>query len=360
MTQESCPRCFAPPGEAGHPDCACATRADIAGKSLTDPVEQSGDGDQMHVRPYVSLGSGTDAPERKAEPTAADKAERERAARERAAFGPPGSAGAETTAVQGVVVGAAAHDDDDDANDNNNDDGNDDKRAGGVGGGAGESAGEGSFGDDEPGEPPARRRKGVYLAVAIAVVAAVIAVSAGVAVRGGGEDEAAGPGSASSTARRALPDATGTAGDKAAPDPDRPASDDATSSPSDDSGASPSDAASASASASATSVKGQVGEDTTASPTASASPSGSASPGSTPSPGPAVLREGDTGPEVVELQKRMSQLLLRYLGRPDGTYDAELERAVARYQKDRDITGDASGVYGPATRKVLEAETEKP
>lgn len=56
----------------------------------------------------------------------------------------------------------------------------------------------------------------------------------------------------------------------------------------------------------------------------------------------------------------MSQLLLRYLGMPDGTYDAELERAVARYQHDRDITGDASGVYGPATREALEAETKKP
>ncbi|MET9480127.1 peptidoglycan-binding domain-containing protein [Streptomyces sp. NPDC006638] len=360
MTQESCPRCFAPPGEAGHPDCACATRADIAGKSLTDPVEQSGDGDQMHVRPYVSLGSGTDAPEGKAEPTAAEKAERERAARERAAFGPPGSAGAETTAVQGVVVGATAHDDGKNDSGNNSDEDDEEGRAGVTAAGAGAGAAEGSLGDDDTDEPPARRRKGLYLAVAIAVVAAVIAVSAGVALRGGGEDEAAGPGSSSSTARTALPDATGTAGDKAAPAPDRPASDDAASSPSDDPSASPSDTAPASASASATSAKGQAGEDTPASPTASASPTGSASPGSTPSPGPAVLREGDTGPEVVELQKRMSQLLLRYLGRPDGTYDAELERAVARYQKDRDITGDASGVYGPATRKVLEAETEKP
>jgi peptidoglycan hydrolase-like protein with peptidoglycan-binding domain len=75
--------------------------------------------------------------------------------------------------------------------------------------------------------------------------------------------------------------------------------------------------------------------------------------------GAQVLRPGDQGPEVTELQLRLTQLAL-YIGTPDGTYDNRVEEAVRRYQGARGITADEQGVYGPATRTGLESETAEP
>ncbi|MGW5862438.1 peptidoglycan-binding domain-containing protein [Streptomyces sp. NPDC055239] len=72
-----------------------------------------------------------------------------------------------------------------------------------------------------------------------------------------------------------------------------------------------------------------------------------------------VLRQGDSGPEVEELQQRLQQLYL-YMGETDGTYDAPVTDAVARYQFARGTRKDAKGVYGEETRAALEAETSKP
>ncbi|PKW07553.1 Putative peptidoglycan binding domain-containing protein [Streptomyces sp. 1222.5] len=96
---------------------------------------------------------------------------------------------------------------------------------------------------------------------------------------------------------------------------------------------------------------------------ASASPSEtaatfSASPLDTPDPGP-VLRLGDKGPEVTELQQRLRQLNL-YVGEIDGVYTRPVENGVRTYQLARGISGDDFGVYGPPTRASLEAETSEP
>ncbi|WSY79982.1 peptidoglycan-binding protein [Streptomyces sp. NBC_00879] len=79
-------------------------------------------------------------------------------------------------------------------------------------------------------------------------------------------------------------------------------------------------------------------------------------------PDPPVLRQGDSGPEVVELQKRLRQsLCLCYLrGDVDGTYDSRVKSAVWSYQSIRGVHGDPQGVYGPNTRRALEAETSSP
>ncbi|MFM9369768.1 peptidoglycan-binding domain-containing protein [Streptomyces sp. Da 82-17] len=90
-------------------------------------------------------------------------------------------------------------------------------------------------------------------------------------------------------------------------------------------------------------------------PTASAT----GSIGTPRSPRPPVLREGDEGPEVRELQNRLSQRYF-YAGPEHGRYDVLVEDAVARYQYAEGITGDPQGVYGPATRRALEAETREP
>ncbi|WP_369166828.1 peptidoglycan-binding protein [Streptomyces sp. R28] len=90
--------------------------------------------------------------------------------------------------------------------------------------------------------------------------------------------------------------------------------------------------------------------------TASASPTTAPS---APQDAAPVLRLGDQGPEVTELQLRLRQIG-HYGGDIDGDYDREVESAVRTYQLTRVILGDESGVYGTATRKSLEAETSEP
>ncbi|MFE2927892.1 peptidoglycan-binding domain-containing protein [Streptomyces goshikiensis] len=106
-----------------------------------------------------------------------------------------------------------------------------------------------------------------------------------------------------------------------------------------------------------------------ASPGVSAVPSGPPSapaqegPGTVPSPGtpsatPAAptLGRHDTGPEVVELQRRLAQLGAWSLPQR-GRYDGHVQEAVSRFQARHGVRGDLPGVYGPATRKVLQSLT---
>ncbi|MFF8943399.1 peptidoglycan-binding protein [Streptomyces sp. NPDC014864] len=72
-----------------------------------------------------------------------------------------------------------------------------------------------------------------------------------------------------------------------------------------------------------------------------------------------VLRRGDQGPEVTELQLRLAQLGL-YTGPADGRFGRQVEDSVRTYQWARGIRTDEAGVYGPATRASLEAETSEP
>ncbi|MGV4987998.1 peptidoglycan-binding domain-containing protein [Streptomyces sp. NRAIS4] len=62
---------------------------------------------------------------------------------------------------------------------------------------------------------------------------------------------------------------------------------------------------------------------------------------------------------MTELQLRLRQLNL-YGDEISGSYTHPVEDAVRNYQLARGIRGDALGVYGPATRKSLEAETSEP
>ncbi|MFI7504720.1 peptidoglycan-binding protein [Streptomyces sp. NPDC049687] len=103
----------------------------------------------------------------------------------------------------------------------------------------------------------------------------------------------------------------------------------------------------------------------TGSPGPTASPTGTgatatAAPAPSPSGGQApVLRLGDTGPEVTELQLRLKQAGF-YDGEADGDFDSEVQNAVRGYQLARLVFADESGVYGRATRKSLESETSEP
>ncbi|MEV0846037.1 peptidoglycan-binding domain-containing protein [Streptomyces sp. NPDC049954] len=132
----------------------------------------------------------------------------------------------------------------------------------------------------------------------------------------------------------------------------------------------PSSAASPSSSASAD-ASGGAGEGPSSTPGDTASlpapppgaPSASAPPQSSqPAPpglaaDPAVLRRGDEGPEVEELQRRL-QLVHLYPGKPNGRFDSRLEQTLTAYQWTRGAT-DERGVYGPDTRTKLEGETSQ-
>lgn len=74
--------------------------------------------------------------------------------------------------------------------------------------------------------------------------------------------------------------------------------------------------------------------------------------------GPGTLRQGDSGPEVAELQERLLRVPDIYRdGSTDGHYDTVLTEAVARFQLWYGISGDETGVYGNDTRRALESRT---
>ncbi|QQM39050.1 peptidoglycan-binding domain-containing protein [Streptomyces liliifuscus] len=93
-------------------------------------------------------------------------------------------------------------------------------------------------------------------------------------------------------------------------------------------------------------------------PAASSAPTPS-QPAAAPDPdGAGTLREGDSGPEVSDLQERLLRIPNVYEGgTASGLYDATLTEAVARFQLWYGIRGDESGVYGNDTRNDLESRT---
>ncbi|MEV0906913.1 peptidoglycan-binding domain-containing protein [Streptomyces hokutonensis] len=101
------------------------------------------------------------------------------------------------------------------------------------------------------------------------------------------------------------------------------------------------------------------GEASTAQPVTTPTPvTSSTSTGAADPDGTGTLREGDSGPEVTELEQRLLRIPNVYEnGSTSGQYDATLKEAVARFQLWYGIRGDENGVYGDDTRKDLESRT---
>jgi peptidoglycan hydrolase-like protein with peptidoglycan-binding domain len=75
-------------------------------------------------------------------------------------------------------------------------------------------------------------------------------------------------------------------------------------------------------------------------------------------PGTGVLRQGDSGHGVYELQVRLLQVPNTYDGGAiDGRYGKEVRAAVARFQQWYGVRGDEAGVYGNNTRHALMLRT---
>ncbi|MFF5531390.1 peptidoglycan-binding protein [Streptomyces cinerochromogenes] len=305
MTEErgtTCPECGAPRGADNTPSCDCTERASAAlREARTAEAAAAEDFDPLRIRPYVEVSGTAGAPE--------PAAPRPLPATQTPAPPAPATRPTPLTAASEAESEPAP-----------------------------EPA-------SEADQPRRRSRRTALLAVGgTALAVAAVAGSVLFSYEAPARDRAA------QEVRQSIPEATtpAPASPKApvppvTPRPPAPSAPATPASPS--SSPSPSPTASASGSPS---------------PTASPSPSATAAatPGTTPAMAP-VLRRGDTGPEVTELQQRLRRLNL-YGDRIDGVFTRPVEDAVRNYQLARGVRGDTLGEYGPATRRALEAETTEP
>ncbi|GGS74078.1 peptidoglycan-binding domain-containing protein [Streptomyces griseoviridis] len=211
-----------------------------------------------------------------------------------------------------------------------------------------------------PDEPAPRRRRAAVIGAAAAAV--VVLGTAGYAAGLFSYESPARTGTAADGIRPGVPDpstATATANTASAQAPAPSASASPSPSASGPAEASPSPSASASsASASASATTGPSASAATTAPEATASPTQPAQ--DDPEDGDVpVLRRGDRGPEVTELQQRLRQLHL-YMDDIDGDYGRRVEDAVRTFQWARGIHSEEPGTYGPLTRAQLERETREP
>lgn len=356
-----CPECGAPRNSDNTPSCACTIRAsDALRDARTAEAAAAEDFDPLRIRPYVELdgGAGRSTPDGSAEtagaagapapsaeepgaPGAADETMTLRAVPSEAA---PGAADPTSVLPKPLAPGAARPN----ATDLHLFDTTRPLAA--------VPAAPGPAHTD--GEPPRRRRRGMLFAVAGAVVAVVGA--AGWASGVFSYETPSRDGAAPEEVRASVPDPSSSASPSAEPSA-------SASSAAPSSSASPSASPSASASTSAS--------PSPSASTTSASPSESAEPSSTPTAtastdsaedteeeggggtGP-VLRRGDRGAEVTELQLRLKQMWL-YNDEINGQFNRRVEESLRNYQWSRGLQSELS-VYGPETRARLEAETQEP
>lgn len=297
-----CPECGAPRAADGTPSCSCAHRASEAHlQSRTAEAAAAEDFDPVRIRPFVEVGE---------EPTgSAEEPER------------PSEAGELTETplmpTHGVRTDAAPLD--------------------------------GPPADLLVSDAPDRRKRRTLLVAGAGAVVAVLVTGAFVSglftydspvrdgsvaggVRAGVPEEP--PASGKPSAMASSPTATTPTRSSAAP-----------SSP---------PSAEPSGSVTPTGTTTPVGSPSSVAATATAAPVPTAS-----NSRPPVLRLGDQGPEVVELQLRLRQVGF-YGTDADGDFDRDVESAVRSYQVARLVLQDESGVYGAVTRTSLESETSQP
>lgn len=366
-TGHPCPECGAPRGADNSPSCSCAERAAEALRDTrTAEAAAAEDFDPLRIRPYVELEGSAGAATEQAVPAAPDATMTLRTVTPPApdatmtlrAVAPPapdadsvGLFDAEAPAGLGTGPGPGTGPD-----------------AAITGPGPGPGPGPGELPDRAEPEtgadgctdaPPRRSRRTALL---VGSAAAVVAVIAGAAFASGvfSYDPPSRNGSDAGDVRAGVPAASASASGAASVSPGASASasaaESADASPSASESGSPSPSASGSESASASASASASG---TPSPSATATgATATAQPQYGTGSGP-VLRPGDSGSEVTELQLRLKQLYL-FAGTADGDFDKQLEDSVRAYQWTRGLDKDPKGVYGAETRAALERETSQP
>ncbi|MFI9149342.1 peptidoglycan-binding protein [Streptomyces sp. NPDC053367] len=352
-----CPECGALPGPDHTPSCGCGLRAaEALREARTAEAAAAEDFDPLRIRPYVDLdaaGSSAGAgPGQRAHagPEAAgpgsgpahpdDEPTQALPAVPPTAPTAPEAPEAATTALPTPLVPSAVPPSDQDLR-------------------LFETAAA------EPGPSAAgrgashrgRRGRTVLLAAGGAVVAVVAA--AGLASGMFSYDTPSRDTALPSDVREAAPEVRTSEAQSPAPAPSGTSASPGSASPSPSESASPSPSESPSPSPSEPSAS--------PTPTPSATPSSpsptpttaSAEPVDSPDGGP-VLRRGDYGPEVTELQQRLRQLYL-YNGEINGNFTPPVEDALRNYQWARGLAdGSELGVYDQPTRTMLESETSEP
>jgi hypothetical protein len=365
-----CPQCGAPRNRDNTPSCGCTLRAaDALRDARTADAAAAEDFDPLRIRPYVELDAGTAA----GTPGEAQDGARETPARDAPGAGDAAARpespheAAETMPLRAVPPEAPG------------------TRTSGAGdatsvlpmplappttepsatdlhlfeAGRPRPSGDGPAPQDTaaPAAVPRRRRRGAALAVAGALVAVVGAAgwASGLFSYETPSRDTALP----RDIRAGVPDPS-SGSPSAAPSPSAssaaPAS--ASASPSASASAGPSDSASPSASSAAPNTSRPA--EPSAAPTATAAPTASPDGAQEAQPdgaGP-VLRRGDRGPEVAELQLRLRQLYL-YNDEITGQFTHRVEEALRNYQWSRGLQDELSA-YGPQTRTRLESETREP
>ncbi|WP_053752359.1 peptidoglycan-binding domain-containing protein [Streptomyces sp. MMG1533] len=349
-----CPECGAPRGADNTPSCACTQRAsDALRDARTAEAAAAEDFDPLRIRPYVELDGAAGAADAAQTPDVPDVPDVEATMALRpvtpdeAADGPGAAAEDATVSLPAVDATSvlptplAAPETTPSPTDLHLFD-----AAGGPGPAEADADGE---------EKPSRRRRGTVLLGAGGAVVSVVA-AAGIASGLFSYETPSRDGAPPQDVRAAVPDTSPSAA-SVSPSTRTTSAAPTSASPSASASASPSPTSSPSASAADASPSPSRSAQPTQSPTSSDAGSGDES--GAGRDGSPVLRLGDEGPEVTELQQRLHQLYL-YNDAIDGNFTAQVEDALRNYQWSRGVGTDDLGVYDHETRAKLESETTEP
>ncbi|MEV8591672.1 peptidoglycan-binding protein [Streptomyces sp. NPDC052012] len=327
-----CPECGTPRNSDNTPSCTCTARAaDALRDARTAEAAAAEDFDPLRIRPYVEL-DGSPAPD------TPDGAQRDDTPAD--ATMPLRAVPPETSVLPTPLAPPTSRPNADDL---------DLFEATPPSGEARPAAD-----DDTLTTPPRRLRRTALLGAAGAVVAVIGAAgwASGLFSYETPSRDKALP----DEVRASVPDVTPTepspAPSTSAPSASPSTSPSASASPSTSASASPSPSAS-----SATPTPSKTTEPAGPTTSAPAESAEDADDGERTAPAP-VLRRGDRGDEVTELQLRLRQLYL-YNDDINGYFNRRVEDALKNYQWSRGIREEL-GVYGPQTRAMLESETREP
>jgi hypothetical protein len=371
-----CPECGAPRGADNTPSCTCTQRAsDALRDARTAEAAAAEDFDPLRIRPYVELEGAADTSDASETPDApgargvpdvtgapggpgvrgvpaVEATMALRPVAPRAPASVPGTSAEDATVTLPAVDATSAlpvpsappvtYP------------GRTDPHVFGAADGLGPAGADGD-GDGE-GKPSRRRPRTVLLGVGGAVVSVIAA--AGIASGLFAYETPSRDGAPPQDVRAAVPDTSPSAA-STSPSTRTTSAAPTSASPSASASRSPSPTPSPSASASSASPSPSRSAEPTPSPTSTDDGSGAGDGSEADRDNSPVLRRGDRGPEVTELQQRLRQLYL-YNGAIDGSFTTQVEDALRNYQWSRGVGTDNLGVYDHETRAKLESETTEP